>query len=522
MQSANTQRFWMGAAISFLVALIIFMVFWLIWQQKGQTTGYPVDIPHLLRMSVLQAGLTTILSIGIGILLAWSLNRLRFPGRSLLVSLLSAALVTPGIVVAVGLISVWGRSGWLNNLLAQFGLQTGSIFGLQGILYAHVILDATFAAAIFLTQLDALSQNKLKIGQNLRLTSWQRFKTLDWPVITPAIPGLSAIIFLLAFTSFPIVLTLGGGPANQTFEVAIYTAIRLDFDLQTAVILALVQLALSALLVIPASIFALTPPAAGSKNKVIWRDAKFIQYLQITILLVSAIVLGTPLLSIILDGIGITSLMAQNTFWRAFASSLGIGLTSAILAVVLGLIVSMARISSSNKISRTLIGAPSYVYLAVPGVTLSLGFFLGTRFVGISPGLAAPLVLIFANALLALPYAVATLGPGLEASSKRYGALCINLGLRNWTRFTKIEWPTMGREIGLVFAMSFCFSLGDLSVISLFGTQDFATLPWLMSRALGAYRTNDAAAIAAVLLIVCTLSFLLAPKLFERLARART
>ena len=57
-------------------------------------------------------------------------------------------------------------------------------------------------------------------------------------------PGLGAVIFLLAFTSFPIVLLLGGGPAMQTLEVAIYSAVRLDFDLNAAVLLALVQIAI--------------------------------------------------------------------------------------------------------------------------------------------------------------------------------------------------------------------------------------------------------------------------------------
>ena len=70
-------------------------------------------------------------------------------------------------------------------------------------------------------------------------------------------------------------------------------------------------------------------------------------------------------------------------------------------------------------------------------------------------------------------------------------------------------------------ALAFCFSLGDLGVISLFGTQDFATLPLLMVRALGAYRTNDAAAIAALMLLLTIAAFLALPWLFGRFADAR-
>jgi len=60
------------------------------------------------------------------------------------------------------------------------------------------------------------------------------------------------------------------------------------------------------------------------------------------------------------------------------------------------------------------------------------------------------------------------------------------------------------------------FSLGDLGVIALFGTEDFTTLPLAMYRALGAYRSNDAATIAALMLIITIAAFTLLPRLFGR------
>jgi len=73
-----------------------------------------------------------------------------------------------------------------------------------------------------------------------------------------------------------------------------------------------------------------------------------------------------------------------------------------------------------------------------------------------------------------------------------------------------------------VLALAFCFSLGDLGVIALFDTKDFVTLPLLMVRSLGAYRTNDAATIAALMLVLTIVAFVALPALFERLSRART
>ena len=123
---------------------------------------------------------------------------------------------------------------------------------------------------------------------------------------------------------------------------------------------------------------------------------------------------------------------------------------------------------------------------------------------------------------MALPYAVSTLTPALSGIHARYNRLSTSLRLTPWQRWRLVEYPLIGREVGLVLAMGFCFSLGDLGVISLFGTQDLSTLSSAMQRALGAYRSNDAAAIAALMLFLSVAVFILVPRLMERLSRARS
>lgn len=519
MTDLRSFRLLAGAALAALVALVIGGVLLSIAAAADAKPAIPVDIGHLLRMTTIQAGLSTLLSLAIGLVLAWALNRCQFPGRALLVGLLSAALVTPGITVGVGLITVWGRAGWVNHLLAPFGLQTGSIFGLHGILYAHVILDATFAARILLDRLDNLPATRLKMAQSLDLSPWRRFRLLDWPAMAGTLPGLAAIIFLLAFTSFPVVLLLGGGPANQTFEVAIYSAVRLDFDLAAAVRLALVQLLFCAILVVPATYLSPAPTRAGISRVWAWDEPAWLKVTQRTVILLAVLGLLTPLVAILWDGLALGALLQQPRFWRATATSLGIGGASAMLTLCLALLIAMARTAARRQVPRALLAAPAYLYLALPAVTLSLGFFLAARRLGLPPQSAGPYVLVLANALMALPFALSTLGPAFDMVEARYGRLARSLALGSFTRLKKIELPVMGREIGLVLAMGFCFSLGDLGVIALFGTEDFSTLPWLMVRALGAYRTNDAAAIGALLLIGCIGTFIALPPAIEKLMK---
>lgn len=507
-----------GAAIALSVAGLIVLLLWSILAAASDQFGDSpaVDIGYLIYISTLQASLSTVLSLAAGIAIAWALNRLQFPGRTLVVGLFASAIVTPGIVVAFGLLAVWGRAGWLG----AFGVP---VFGLGGVVAAHVILDAAFAASILLSRLQAIPERRLKTGQSLALPAWTRFALIDWPAIRGSLPGLAAIIFLLAFTSFPIVLLLGGGPAVQTLEVAIYSAVRLDFDLRAAVMLALIQIAICSGIIVATAMF--TPPAASIDRPATsrWRDAGFARLLQWAVLITTLFGFASPLLAVLVQGAsGLPEMLGHPTFWNATFTSLWVASASAALALVLGLTLAAARAATPWPRLRTILGVPAYTYLAVPAVALSLGAFLFVRSLGVSPDIVAPLVVVMANALLALPFVVTTLSPPFDAIARTRGKLIRSLGMGGMRQFLAVEWPLISRDIGLVVALAFCFSLGDLGVVALFDTQDFVTLPLLMMRAMGAYRTNDAGTIAALMLALTIIAFITLPALFERIGRART
>src|SRR5690606_14498404 len=264
--------------------------------------------------------------------------------------------------------------GWINQLSQSlFGVTFDSpAYGLSGILLAHVILDGAFAARILLARLDAIPANRLKVGQSLALSAGPRFRLIDWPAMAGSLPGLGAIIFLLAFTSFPIVLLLGGGPANQTLEVAIFSAVRLDFDLAGAVRLALTQIGVCALVILLASAFTPVPAALGRSLPPTWRDGPGAQALAWLILVLSILGFALPLLSVLYDGIvgGFGRVLAQPAFWRATITSVGIGTASALLTLLLALGLALGRSAAGHPLARTGLGIPAFAYLAVPAVVL--------------------------------------------------------------------------------------------------------------------------------------------------------
>jgi len=485
----------------------------------------------LLQFSVFQAALSTVLSLAVGLTVAWALSHQRnFTGRNLLIALLSSALVLPTLVVVLGLVTVLGRSGWVNGLVdavsgASFG---GFIYGLAGILIAHVYLNASFAARGLLIRLESIPAEKRKLARSLGLTPVKRFMLVEWPAIRSTLPGLGVTIFLLCFTSFAIVLTLGGSPKFNTLEVAIYEAIKLDFDIARALDIALLQLVICGALVFLASGFrSATAMISAPVFRSGWPEPSRQKFLQLAIIAVFGLFFILPLVAVVFDGLDadFSRLIAEATFRSAFVTSIVLASGSSLLTLAVALAIGLARrdfslrhragaAAASGFIDRVL-SFSTTLYLAFPSLALGLGFFLLARTLPLPLNFWAGVALLVANTLMALPFAVAVLGPALQKTAQRYDRTAISLGLSGLARWRYVEWPLLRKDIGYVLSIGFCLSLGDLGVIALFGNQDFATLPWYLYQKMGSYRTDDAAGIALILLGLTLTVFLALPWLLS-------
>src|SRR5690606_1240962 len=127
------------------------------------------------------------------------------------------------------------------------------IYGLGGILVAHVFFNLPLATRLFLEALDTIPNDQWRLAAQLGMGPWAMWRLIEWPVLRAALPGIAGLVLMLCITSFTIVLTLGGGPAATTLEVAIYQALRFDFDPARAAVLTLVQLALTLALLLAMS-----------------------------------------------------------------------------------------------------------------------------------------------------------------------------------------------------------------------------------------------------------------------------
>lgn len=488
--------------------------------QPVLTTLSDARIIRTITFSLFQATLSTVISLAIGIMLAWSLaNCPKLPFRNVLIALISSALVLPTLVIVLGIVSIYGRAGWLAQLSnALLGEQLPfSIYGLGGILLAHTFFNASFAARLLLHRFEAIAIEKQKLGFSLGMGFVRKIIVVDFPAIRPALPGLALTIFLLCFTSFAIVLTLGGHPAFNTLEVAIYEAVKFDFDLPRAFQLAMVQIVICLVLVLVANAKSveIPPPVSSNPNHELQHLApRHILIMQHAFILVFALFFVAPLAAILFDGFGadMLAVLHDAVFQHAFITSIIIATLAAFIALFFSLALSSALVSVLSKMRagnlplarllKPVISASSMLYLVFPALVMGLGFFLLSRKIGGSPALWAGGVVITANALMAIPFGVAILYPAIHAAANKNDRLCASLGLGAWQRQRLVNWPMLKNEITFVLALSFCLSLGDLGVIALFGSEELQTLPWLLYQKFGSYRTDDAGVIALVLLLL--------------------
>jgi len=215
----------------------------LLWQDSYLT--------HVAWFSLKQAALSALLSLLLAVPLARALFHRQFPGKTLLLHLFGLSQVLPVIIALFGLVAVHGAQGWLTQFMRKIGLPLPDyLFGLSGILLAHVFFNMPLATRWLVQALEQIPANHWRQAAQLDMPEWSRFRWLEWPAMHRLLPGLASLIFMLCFTSFTIVMALGGGPQATTLEVAIYQALRFDFDLASAGQLACWQLLLGTLVVL--------------------------------------------------------------------------------------------------------------------------------------------------------------------------------------------------------------------------------------------------------------------------------
>ncbi|MDA8585363.1 thiamine/thiamine pyrophosphate ABC transporter permease ThiP [Rhodobacteraceae bacterium] len=484
-----------AVAIPFLILLTTGAIVWV--SESG--AGLAPSDWAAIRFTLSQAALSALFSVVLAVPVARALARQRFPGRGVLVTLLGAPFLLPVIVAVFGLLAVFGRAGIVNAALSFVGLPEVSIYGLHGVVLAHVFFNLPLATRLILQGWQDIPAERYRLAASLGMTARAVNRHLERPMLWQVLPGAALVIFVLCTTSFAVALILGGGPRATTVELAIYQALRFEFDLTRAAFLSLIQLGMTAALALLAyRLVRNTGFDPGLDRRVMrWDGGKgILPYLDGVLIAAVTVFLLLPILAVVFRGAPeIAGLPSQ--VWASALRSVVVALVSTVLVTVLALTMALAVV----RLGRHGGWVETAGLLAVAASPLVLGTGL---FVLIHPwanpeGLALP-VTILVNAVVTLPFALRAIVPAYRAVEADFGRLADSLGMTGWVRLRLVVLPRLRRPLGFSAGLAAALSMGDLGVIALFADPDAATLPLQIYRLMGSYRMDEASGAAVLLL----------------------
>lgn len=483
-----------AVTLSLIIAALIFGSAAVVAARADAWAMNPADWAAL-RFTVLQAALSAGISTALAIPVARALFRRRFWGRAGLIRLMAAPFVLPVVVAVLGLLAVFGRLGPMNLGLAALGLPPVSIYGLHGVVLAHVFLNLPLATRMILHGWQAIPPERFRLASSLGLPYATQFQHLELPMLRAILPGIAAVIFLICLTSFAVALTLGGGPKASTIELAIYQSLRFEFDLGRAALLAVLQFGLCAAVTVASLRFTVAQAfGAGLGGDPVLHAAKgWRRCVDVFAIAVSAAFLLAPLVAVVISGLpGLHHL--PDMIWPAAVRSLAIAVVSAVMATVAALTLAQA----AARHTKGWFDLVPMLPLSASSLVLGTGLFLALRPILDPETLSVPIT-ILVNATLTLPFLFRLILPEARQLQADYARLTASLGLTAMTELRFVTLPRLARPLGFGAGLAAALSMGDLGVIALFAGDRGATLPLVVQRLMGAYRMEAAAGAALIL-----------------------
>jgi thiamine transport system permease protein len=503
------------------------------WQQVWQPLGF----------TLYQALLSTVLTVLVGLPGAFLFARFRFPGREALRAITTVPFILPTVVVAAAFNALIGPRGWINlGLQGIFHLQAPPInlvYTLGAILLAHVFYNTSVVIRVVGNAWSRLDPRLEQAAQVLGANPLRAFRHVTLPLLAPSVLAASLLVFLFDFTSFGVILLLGG-PRFATLEVEIYIQALQMLNLPLAGLLSFIQLVctlgLTALYSrsITREIVPLTPhaqaetlrPVRGLWNRLVVGGLVVLMIILMVSPLAALAFRSVARLEADRAQAGPVSYGLTLDFYRALfvnrneslfyvppidaaRNSLVYAAATVVISVSLGLLAAYAlnRPSRLNRWLDPFLMLP----LGTSAVTLGLGFILVFN----RPPLdlrASPLLVPLAHSLVAMPFVVRTLQPAIGAIPGRLRDAAAVLGASPLAVWREIDLPILARAVLVSATFAFTISLGEFGATSFLARPEYPTLPIAIARFLsqpGAINYGQALAMATLLMAVCAVGILL-------------
>jgi len=491
-----------------LIAFLLIPLGWLARQiLTAETPDYLLSpLPwQIAALATVQAGVSTVLALTIGLPMANVLTRYQFPGRRWALALATVPFVLPTVVVALA-------------FRALLGGTLGSGFVI--VVLAHAYLNLAVVVRIVGARWVTIDPRVEVVARTLGAGPWTAFRTATWPALRSAIASAAAIVFVFSFTSLGVVLLIGDS-STRTLESLVLRQTSVLLDFQAAAASAVIQV------IVVGSVLVWAAKQRVARRGGSARPARpritrgMTRWAVGTVVAVTVLVVLAPVLALVWASVrsssgwtlswwsglfGSTTIDAGSTRIGSPLSAMTRSLTFALTTgVVDALVGGLAAVSVlTGRIGRAFAIATA-LPLGISAATLGLGTLLAY---GRPPldlrttGLLVPI----AHALIAVPLVVAVATPTLRAADPRLVTVAATLGASR----TRAWWTGYGPALRTVMiaagGLACAVSLGEFGAASFLARADGPTVPLVIARLLG--RPGEAsfgvAAALAVVLVVMT------------------
>jgi thiamine transport system permease protein len=455
-----------------------------------------------------QAVASTVLTLVVALPAANVMARYEFPGKRLVRAALIIPFVLPTVVVGSAFLALLGPQGPLGIDLRQT---------IWAILLAHVFFNYSIVVRTVSTYWERIDPTLLEAAQMLGASRTEVFRRVTLPVLRPAIASAASLVFLFTFTSFGIILILGG-IGQATIEVEIWRQATGLLNFEVAAALAFLQIVgISAVLFLYSryqerrAVQFSHHPAQGAP-RIITRAQRIH---VIGNLVVMALLLGAPIFVLIerslrsasgysLDaytGLNeqIVGLAAPAT--TAIWNSTRFAVVATLLAVGIGLAAATVIAYRRGWFSRSF-DALLMLPLGTSAVTLGFGFLLALdRPIDLRTSIW---IIPIAHAMVAIPFVVRTAVPVLRSVRNHLREAATMLGAPPEKVWREIDLPLVLRATLVGAGFAFAVSLGEFGATSFLALPTNPTLPTAIFRLLGRPGTESftsAMALSTILMI---------------------
>lgn len=481
---------------------------------------------HIAAFTFMQAAMSTLMALLIGLPAAFFCGRRSFFGRRALLSLSVVPFCVPSLIIALGYVTFLGLNGGLNHfLMFVFGLSEPPVrilYSFAGLIIAHGFYNFPLVMKTVAESWNKLPQEQAENARLLGAGELRIFKTVTIHQLMPSIASSSMLVFIYCFLSFIMVL-LFGGIGNSTLEVEIYKAAKASLNFRHAINLAIIE----TLILVVVTTFYCILEQKSSKAKGISATTFTLKPIKgfteilifvLTILLI-LIFFVAPVAGILFNGFTsaktgnkltlstFRAVLKMRSFWPSVKNTFVVGLSTALACTILGGAYSIFLRFKDKPNAKGLV-----ILKIIPMLPMSISSVVLGLIITLIVHKGSIVSLVIAQTLLTWPLAFRMIYPFMTKID--------NTTLDSARMLSKNLFQTIFRVLlpvsknGLISAFGFCFavSAGDTTLPLVLAIPKFTNLSLFTYRLAGAYRFNEACASGVILGILCVLFFILSGK----------